>query len=272
MELRKAATLSEVKASFESIEDNGDEWFSNLLASDEELTRWIGKGQVEYIAAPTTTVLLRQRHGCKRLYFANVKPERLSEDLRTCLAGESGTIITSVLEHNGENMPIKAKVIEANFSHYSLLRRVAKINAPKPPKKKTADYAEMDDLPRLMEILRKYFDPLVDQWPDDDEVISAIQNHQILVMRLREAGGVVALQSFERKGKTLYGRYLAAMEEYRHAIPSASILFMQCQRLHSDVRKIVGWIQEGNPFDVERLNRSMGLEPDGVTDEIFVRR
>ena len=58
MELKKAETLAEVKATFEGIEENGDEWFSNLLARDDELTRWGEKGQVSVAATPTTAKII----------------------------------------------------------------------------------------------------------------------------------------------------------------------------------------------------------------------
>ena len=269
MELKKAETLAEVKATFEGIEENGDEWFSNLLASDDELTRWIEKGQVSVAATPATALLLRQRYGCQRLYFANVRHEALTADLQVCFPNLPDKIITTVLERNGENRLIKEKLREAGFSHYALLKRVVKINEPKPPGKVAAEFANQDDFSHIEEIIRRYFDPLLDHWPDKDEIETAIREKRILVARSEEDGMVIALDSFEQIGQTVYNRYVVSMEEYRHQKSYGTFLMGQSIALHAKARRIIGWVKDDNYVSIHMHNKH-GLHFDGATEESFL--
>ena len=269
IDLKKATALAEVKSAFESIEENGDEWFSNLLARDDEIVRWIAKGQVSIATTPTTTMLLRQRYGCQRLYFANVSREALTADLQAYLTNMPEKIITSVLERNGENRLIKEKLREAGFSHYALLKRVVKVKEPTPPKKVAAEFANQDDFSHIEEIIRRYFDPLLDHWPDKDEIETAIREKRILVARLQEDGRVIALDSFEKIGQTVYNRYVVSMEEYRQQKSYGTFLMGQSIALHATARRIVGWVKDDNFVSIHMHNKH-GLHFDGSTEESYL--
>lgn len=270
MELKKAETLAEVKAAFEGIEENGDEWFSNLLARDDELTRWIEKGQVSVAATPTTALLLRQRYGCQRLYFANVKLGTLAEDLKSCLAGIPEKVITTVLERDGENQAIKKAIYSAGFSHYELLKYAMKINDPEPPSPQGLDFAQSTDAASIDAIIKENFDPLLDQNPDLDEIRDAIENKRVLVARWPENKNTVAFISFERKGKTLWARYMATMKAYRKYSPYGALLYYQLLALHADAQRIVGWIRHDNTISRE-MHQAIGFQCDGLsTEEYFL--
>lgn len=270
VKMKKATTLSEVRATFESIEDNGDEWFSNLLASDGELTYWLNKGQVSVAATPTTAVLLRQRYGCQRCYFANVKREILAEDLLTCFEGVSGKIITTVMDRSGETEPIKEMLRQADFSHYDLLKYAMKIDEPEPPSSNGVIYAQETDLSAIDFIIKKNFDPLLDQNPDKDEILNAIRKNRVIIMRCAEDNQIAAFSAFERKGKTLWSRYLASLEEYRKYAPYGVLLFYQLLALHSDTQRVVCWIRQDNIVS-RNMHQALGFQCDGLaTEEYFL--
>lgn len=267
--MKRAGSLAEVRAAFEGIEEKGGEWFSNFLATDDELACWIEKGQILIAATPKTAVLLRQRHGCQRCYFANVDREPLTEDLKVCLAGVTEKIITTVLDRGGQNEPIKDCLRQAGFLHYALLKRIVKINEPTPPDDMPAEYATMNDLSRIEEIIHKYFDPLLDHWPDRDEIADVIEQKRILVARCPKDGQVAAMTSFIRKGKTVWGRYWASMEEYRAIAPYGAIVADQYMVINSDVRKYIGWVADDNVLSI-RMNKANGFSFDGTSEEFFI--
>lgn len=270
MELKKAETLAEVKATFEGIEENGDEWFSNLLARDDELTRWVEKGQVSVAARPTTALLLRQRYGCQRCYFTNVKRETLAEDLKICLADVQEKIITTVMERNGENEPIKEAIKNAGFSHYDLLKYAMKFNKPQPPSSQGIDFAQPSDAANIDAIIKENFNPLLDQNPDLDEIIDATEQKRVLVARWPENKKTVAFISFERKGKTLWARYMATMKAYRKYSPYGALLYYQLLAFHADAQRIVGWIRHDNTISRE-MHQALGFQCDGLsTEEYFL--
>ena len=270
MDMKKAETLAEVKATFEGIEENGDEWFSNLLARDDELTRWIEKGQVSVAATPTTALLLRQRYGCQRLYFANVKLGTLAEDLKSCLAGIPEKVITTVLEREGENQAIKNAICSATFSHYELLKYAMKINEPQSPSPQGLDFAQSTDAASIDAIIKENFDPLLDQNPDSDEIMDAIENKRVLVARDTENKQAVAFISVERIGKTLWSRYMATLQDYRKNAPYGALLLYQLLGLHSDAQRIVGWIRHDNAIS-RGMYQALGFQCDGLsTEEYFL--
>jgi|GEM_PF-4528981 len=241
----------------------------NLLINREFSERWIAKGQVRTYQTGNAMFLLRKRSRCSRCYFLCEDMSCLPEDFGKLFSQTDETVITSILDRNGMHDPIKDVLLESGFCRYAKLNRVSMLNVPRLRKEQNVVFAEMSDLPQIEKIIKQYFDPLKDQNPDVDEIAEAIEGKRIIVARLPENGMVVAFQSFEKIGKTLHGRYVAAMEEYRKKVPAGGILWRQCIKMHCDVNKVIGWIEDGNDA-TRRWNRSMGLQADGVTDEIFM--
>lgn len=270
LQFKKASSVTEVRETFASIEDNGEDWFTNLLVNDDELARWIDKGQVSIAATPTTAMLLRQRYDCKRLYFANTKRENLAKDLRESLLDAPAQIITTILERNGENTPIKETLREAGFFHYSLLKYAMKLNTPEPPITDDIIFAKEADMPAIDAIIKENFDSLLDQTPDQDELLNAIQQRRVLVMHSAADNQIAAFISFERKGKTLWARYMATLKKYRKHAPYAAFLYFQLLALHADAQRVVGWIRADNTIS-RGMHQALGFQCDGLaTEEYFL--
>ncbi len=266
--IKKVESLDEVKMGFDAIEKNGAGWFSNLLATDEEMNRWIQKAQLFYTVSPTTVLLLRQRQSFQRCFFATTQPEIFAAELKVCLASISGTVIMSILDRSGENQFIKNQLVDAGFVHYALLKRVVKINKSNVSSKASVEFAAIEDSSQIEAIIHRYFDPLLDHWPDTDEVIAAIQHNRVIVARLPGDNKIAAFNSFEIKGQTFYSRYLASVKEYRNYMPFAPIILRQNLKAHADAKKCIAWIHKTNDISI-RMHFALGFSFDGATEEYF---
>lgn len=261
--------ISEIKNALDEIENNGAEWITNFLTGDAELERWIKKNQVSIEITPTNVFIFRKRDKCQRLYFISSKSKTLAEDLRRVLSSTNETVITSILDSGDDSSrPLKEIVTKAGFSHYKTLNRILKIQTPKPTRVKNPDFARLEDLPLIAETLEKEFDAFLDNHPDLDEIKAAIENQQIMVVRDKETGKVAAFETFEKKGKTVWGRYLASVEEFRKDLPYGGMVLRVFTAFHSDASRLIGWVAQGRE-NIMKLNYSCGYKDDVVTDEIF---
>lgn len=265
----KVQNISEIKNALDEIESNGTEWLTNFLTGDAELERWINKEQLTVSTTSTNVFILRKRDLCQRLYFVSSAGETLAEDLRKMLSMTNETVITSILD-NGDNSsrPLKDIVMKAGFSHYKTLNRILKIQTPKPTKILNPEFAKIEDLPLIAETLEKEFDAFLDNHPDLDEIKAAIENQCIMVVRDKKTGKVAAFETFEKKGKTVWGRYLASVEEFRKDFPYGGTVLRKFTNFHSDASRIIGWVAEDRE-NIMKLNYSCGYQNDVVTDEMF---
>lgn len=261
--------ISEIKEALSLVEDSGEEWHTNLLEADDELDSWIRKEQLHIFSTEGCVFLYRKRYGCRRLYFACSNVSKLKAGLRTVLTKGDGKVIIKILTRKSMQSVVEEEILQAGFRYYTSLNRVVKINSATEKKCRQGDFACEDDMPRIREIINNNFDNLLDQWPDDDEIIKAINDKRILVIRDKETNQVIAIQSFQKVGMTLYGRYLASLQEYRDRMAYGPILWRQCIKQNCDVKRIVGWIDERNELAI-KVNRAMGFEFDGVNEKVFV--
>ena len=261
--------IFEIKNALSVIEDNGVEWHTNFLERDEEVNGWIKKRQLYMMAIDRCVFLYRNRTDCSRLYFTCSDVADLVYGLQEIVNGSKEKIIIKILQNNSTSSIVKEKILEAGFRYYTSLKRVVRMNSGINKSHKEGVYACLSDQARIKEIIRGNFDKLLDQWPDDDEILKAIEEKRILVARNSETNDVIAMQSFQRIGKTLYGRYLASLQECRGKMAYGPILWRQCIKQNSDVKRIIGWIDERNELAI-RVNKAMGFTFDGVSEEVFI--
>lgn len=265
--MTKAKNILEIKKALDEIEEHGEEWITNFLVDDKELKRWIEKEQISYEVTQTEVIILRQRLDCQRMYFTTTNANNLSETL--CRTLNSSKIITSILDR-GDNasQPLKDILLSAGFNHYKTLKRVEKINDKAENKIPKVEFADMKDLKQIEQAIRLDFDNLLDNQPDQDEIEEAIKEKRIMIVRDNDSGEVAAFNSFEAKGKTVFGRYLCSMRKFRKQLPYGGIIFKQFVSYFSNATRILGWIAEDNIPSI-KIHLACGFNFNGITEEYF---
>ena len=271
MDLYLVENADELRRKVASFSEHCSPTDGNLFINHEFSAHWLDKKQVSLFQTEDTLFLLRKRIGCSRCYFLSKDIASLPRDFSALFERTKETIITSVLDQNNINKCLKDLLLLSGFDFYDRMLRIVKINQNLKTPRIHVKYAQLDDFEQIIGIIRKNFDPLIDQIPDEDEIKKAINEQRILVEYEPQRHRVAGISSFERQGATLYSRYLVTAEEYRTVASYVTVLWRNLLLLHSDAKRYVGWVREDNSRAVE-LNRIFGLEPDGATDEFFIRR
>lgn len=155
--MRKVEDIHEIKYAIKEIHQRGDDWFTNLLADDDEIKRWIYNEQLSYFVASNNLFILRVRHGCQRIYFSTSNLQELTIGFKEFLKHKEGKVITSVLDRNGVNMHIKKILFDSGFRSYGKLNRVSMINILCTGKPERIKFAGMEDLPQIEKNDREVF-------------------------------------------------------------------------------------------------------------------
>ena len=261
--------ISDVIKAVDTIEENGKERFTNLLANDVILSSWINKKQITAYFTPTNIFIFRQRPCGKRLYFYSSNLENLRDDLKHCLSAESEVIVSSILER-GDISGLKIRNIfnQAGFEHCAKIRRMSKLDFSGYTKNADVHFAKIQDTSQIAEILEEYFDQLIDEIPDRDEIENEIRSNSIIVMRMPESDKIASFISFEKKGHTVWLKYIVSRKECRSKAFYGRLILNEFLSMFSDVYRSILWVNEVNERAIN-LYLSSGYKFEDVANYTF---
>lgn len=261
--------ISDVTKAIDTIEENGEDRFTNLLANDVTLSSWINKKQVTAYFASTNIFIFRQRPCGKRLYFYSSNLENLMDDLKICLSAENEVIVFSILDR-GDISSLKIRNIfsQAGFEHCAKIRRMSKLGFSKYTKNADVNFAKIQDTDQIAAILGEYFDQLIDEIPDRDEIENEIRNNSIIVMRMPESDKIASFILFEKKGRTVWLKYIVSRKECRSKAPYGRLILNEFLSMFSDVNRGILWVNDVNERAIN-LYLSSGYKFEDVTNYTF---
>ncbi|MEG0586014.1 MAG: GNAT family N-acetyltransferase [Christensenellaceae bacterium] len=107
------------------------------------------------------------------------------------------------------------------------------------------DFAVQNDFDQLKELIYMYFDPRADFIPTDDELVQAIKNNQIIV--IRKQSRLAAFFYYEFKGKKMIHRLSAVHEDFRNCHLGQELLQSSIMiGANNAVQTFEGWINSQN--------------------------
>ncbi|MBR3622889.1 MAG: GNAT family N-acetyltransferase [Selenomonadaceae bacterium] len=259
--------ISEIKEAITWVKECGDEWYTNYYISDIVAKQWIKNGQLKILIGENAAFLLRQKQSFSLLYYFAASDEGLFAGMRALINETTETLSVDVLHKNDDDNKVGKIFRNIGFDKRIKLYRMRKgkssISKAKLPK---VCYAKRDDAEIIETMLSNEFDELCEQIPDIDEIKSAIDNRQIII--LEDDNRVISFFWAERTGKTVLWRYWLTDPKYRSSSLAGLVLLRQVMALHEDAMQTFLWVREDNE-KVIKAHEKNGFTKDGLVDDVY---
>lgn len=265
LRLKQIKSYLDIKNAITQIKDIGDDWFTNMYISDDELTEWIGKKQLIMLAGDTTFFILRKRESCFLLYFAVSSRKMFQQDI-----AELKNIIRQVISVDiiyrreypywiVEGLKIAGFTKGMSFKRMYLKKAYRTIEDISP-----VEYAGAGDVKEIKNILYKYFNAVCEQLPDEDEIIVAVAEHQIYVTRKAD-GNIISVSWFVKNNNNTLLRYWIKLPQYRNGYSSGMKRLLS---YYGSTNRLFVWVREDNIRACE-VYQHLGFIYDGLIDEVY---
>ena len=186
-----------------------------------EIINWIETNQA-YIKIINNCLflLLKKDKFCKFYYFIeNYSDMILANDFLLTYSKENKISMEITTKEPKLLETISSFAKELNFSYYSEFARLIydenNLKKEKEKEKRKNDFllAKQEDINILLETMYREFDPIIDDIPSEQELISLINSKSIIIKYMQ--GKLIFIQIFEYKFSSLYSRMTWISKEFR---------------------------------------------------------
>lgn len=172
------------------------------------------------------------------------------------------------LEFLGANEAARNAVLKAGFVSYMTFSRMTMILTGNIKNEiNDAWFVKPAEVDQVLEILNETMDAKCEYIPDEDEIIRAVEDKEILGIRSDKTNELAAILMFHRNGALLNWLFWAERIKYRKE-KLALRLYEPYLKLNGDARRSMLWVRDNNPM-IE-LYYYWGFKKDGLTSEAFI--
>lgn len=236
-------------------------YYMNYQGSDMEFDVWQGL---------ETVVFCVQEERVYRCFFATTDLKELNELLSEL---PLQTVIDYVTREKSDVFPWE----KSGFEHFTTLARFtnANLNQERPKTKRErfleqfhdencGEFATIEDLDDIYELLYKVFDYRVSRLPSKNELAEMIEKKWVLLYREEK---IVAFLIYQIEGKKYYGYqiYNEGTADITYNLECKAMKYAQRQY---DIKSSYAWVEVDNAA----ANMRVGADFDGTYDYIFVKQ
>ena len=242
---------------------------TNFFWSPERHACWVENGELFYDECDECVLLLHPEKDFDYLFYLATNPDKVASALERFKSER-----TAVFDYlfKGE---CPAETLEAfgksGFKVYRQLYRMSRTGLfPVDPGEVSPEVivGQEEDIPVVEFLFNRDFDPLCEQIPSREELISFIREKQLLVIRDKDtlAGFLV----YEMTGKTWYLRYWYTDPAYRNRGVGSKLLKAALSQGAESTRQIL-WVLSDNGNAIKRYEH-FGFTRESMNDCILIKR
>jgi GNAT superfamily N-acetyltransferase len=243
---------------------------TNLFPARQKLQRWIERGLLFGLHAESAVVLLLKDKDFSRLYFTAPDAASLDRALGSLDLPLSETVVADLVGKPAAVADLVRRFERYGFSRRASLCRLLRMGSQRKGSvdcRAGAAPAEQGDSAWIVDSLQSYFDCLVEQIPDSDEIAEAIGRGNVIVSRdgERPAGFLF----YEKTGLTATLRYWFVDPAYRDRGVGSALMHAfldQCP----DVKRILLWVLADNENAIRKYEH-YEFAREGLVDHVVIR-
>ncbi|MDN5064720.1 hypothetical protein [Aliarcobacter butzleri] len=237
-----------------------------------EVLNWI-KNEEAYVVKINNCVflLLKKNKFCKFYYFIDEYSNMMLANDFLMTYSKNYLISMEITTKDTKNLEIiNSFAKELNFDYYSEFARLisGQNNLKDKDKDKDKDnflLAEKKDIKNLLETMNKEFDPIIDDIPSEEELISLIDNKSIIIKYIEEE--LIFIQIFEYKFGSLYSRMTWIMKKFRKPKYTIDIYneidsYLDYLDINNKNIRAYYWVDVTNKNFL--IGQKLGSKPDGL--------
>lgn len=277
--MRAVNSTAEVFEAIQSVKSAASAFSTNFFPVQQRLEAWIEHQELFLARSETENVVFffRKDRDFFHLYFCAPSATALASSVQSLPEGRQERLSADVVGQQAAALGLAGPLEQSGFRKYSQLVRLSRVKnpadiasnptaAPVPAAAIAVELAREPEAPRILELLEASFDRLADQLPFDYEILGAIAQQQIFVIRSHCT--VAAFLHFETQGLSSTLRFWVVGQPFR-ASGFGSMLVRHYFASQTAVRRFILWVNAGNENALQKYAH-YGYAPDGLVDHILV--
>lgn len=266
--MKLIATSDEVFSVIGEAKRSSTCFVTNLFPDQRKLEAWIQRKQLFEISRGPVALLLRKDLDFHHILFAAAEPAALRDALR--LLPHMETAVTDLIGRVTDVDKLASCFEVAGFRKHNTLQRLAWLrnpassSAPDP----AVVCAVSDDIPAILAALHGNFDRFAEQIPPLEELQTAVDQKQILV--IRNGPALAGFLYFESKAQAGIVRYWFTSESNRRQGVGAKLMktfFSQCP----GAVRLMLWVITTNANAIN-IYSHYGFKPDGLVALVMIKQ
>ena len=220
-----------------------------------------------------TLFILRQEDSFFHLHYCSVSANELGESLKAFMDDHPAILFTIDLIGNQKNVDQLGQTLTlSGFYPYVSLVRMSRL-LPENPETPIIGHPHLIEATsshalRIGALLKKYFDPLAENFPLHEEILARIDAGQIIVYE--ENGLIEGFLIYEINGLTSYLRYWFVHPDHREK-KIGSILIQEFFRRCSATKRQIFWVIRSNENAIKRYIH-YGFSGEDLIDQIYTNQ
>lgn len=218
---------------------------------------------MEYWEGEHTLLLKKVYEGYNRIYFLSNNRDELMESLSDLSKYDS----INVPYRRERNQDLYQTLIDGGYILFQTYERLSNFSIEQRGEF-VENYANLDDVNDIDELLHKHFHPISDRLPSKDDLIKYVSNNQVQVCRDKDTQKVKGVIIFEICGK------LCNFLEWASDASVGESLFLYMNAFNmlvqNGVNKCTLWVRCGNKR-ARQIYDILGFHADGLLDDTYLK-
>ena len=271
--MKPLSDISLLHDAIKRVKQDAESFTTNYFASPEQTSKWIARERLHYAESEGSLFLFRRDRDFYHMYhFAKSLPT-----LRNAIAASNPictverTLAVDLIGKLDDVNELADVYETCGFRGYTSLIRMSKVASASSAESlddRQTVFAEPDDVPAIVSMLESALDRFVEQIPERDEIVNAVEQKNILVFRQeRDLGGLLI---FETKGLTSLLRYWYVRAAHRDQGIGARLMKTYFRLCHTSTRLVL-WVVANNRDAIEKYHH-YGFQEESLQDRVMVKK
>lgn len=246
-------------------------YITNFYPDIVKVNNWINSGIFFISIINNTLFLFRQNNGFVNLYYCTTSLEILSQSLVTLKEENNESHLVVDLLGKMADVDLLSKVFKSSeFYEYVTLYRMSKIVNDK---QKTAlnlnlKAAKIKHADTIFRLLNEYFDPIAEQLPTIQEILTWISLSQISIYESEK--DILGFVIYDLNGLTSYLRYWFVHPGHRNE-KIGSVLLSKYFKCSEGTKRQLFWVIQSNDNAIKRY-KHYGFEPENLVNLVMTNK
>jgi ribosomal protein S18 acetylase RimI-like enzyme len=267
----KVKDFTEILTDIKFIKEKNKGYVTNFYPEVDKVNIWITNGKLYKELIGNTMFFFNQKANFFHLFYCSSSIQALESSILELNSLEQD--IQLVVDVIGKKESLKSmvrKFKENGFYLYTVLNRMSRFTVPEQSKSSSdiIKNADISDAKTIFNLFQKYFDPIAEQLPTENEIINWINlNHLIIAREVEQIQGFVI---FDLIGVTSYLRYWFVHPEYRDRKIGSTLLKEYFKKSVGTKRQLF-WVIQSNENAISRY-LYYGFRHENLNDYILTNK
>ncbi len=250
--MRKVSDFNEINQALVKVKNLKKKLITNFFSSSEKVEIWISKDQFFTIKIGEVFFFFKKNLEFYTLFFIAPSNDELDRSLTELLVNLQDEVLMLDIVQREESSDVLNIFYSKCFNRYTSLVRMNRLNHQVDLLSISTDgikEASRHHLIPLNDMLHSFFDEKAEQLPDEKELVSWIENKNVLIYE--EDNQIGGFLIYEIVGSTLYLRYWFVHPNFRDK-KIGSKLFNEFEIKGKDANRHLFWVIRSNDNAIKR--------------------